>query len=369
VKGLLAALALAAFPFGGIAQFADTFTAIDPAWVPNRYDPAGFDSVTFDGGSRLRLTIDQTGSAASRPMLFSSAFFNTQGRMRPGGITGVWTLSAQVFVSSAFNTTTGPLVRSDLWGHTGTTDAGGDYMILGFTNASPTDALNPAAGDRSFRFQAFDGNTGNWFDLGVPAGFAFDAWHTLTGTSTGDTFEYRIDGVLVLTNPTAAGYDLMDAMVQGYNFGQAGSYSVYWDNVTAGVAPVISNNPLTAAGTVGTPFSFTIAASGSPTNYAASPLPPGLAVNVSTGAITGIPTAIGTTAVLLGAAGPTGTGHATLTITISGAPIITSASTAIIQTGFTGSFSAQKMPAAAIRVRPVKGCLGSLQNRIFRRES
>ena len=44
----------------------------------------------------------------------------------------------------------------------------------------------------------------------------------------------------------------------------------------AGVTPVITNNPLTAAGTVGTPFSFTITATGSPTSYDASPLPAGL---------------------------------------------------------------------------------------------
>jgi hypothetical protein len=248
----LAAFALAAFPGATVAQFTDTFNTIDPAWVPNRYPPAGFASVVFDGDSRLQLTIDQTGSTANRPALFSSTFYATQGCERPGGITGVWTLSAQVFVSSAFNTTTGPLVRSDLWANTGTTgaDGNGDYMILGFTNASPSDAFNPSAADRAFRFQAWDGNTGNWISLGLPAGFAFDAWHTLSETSTGSTFEFRIDGVLVFTNTTVAGSDLLSAMVQGYNFDQAGSYSVYWDNVIAGVAPIIANSPLTAAGTV-----------------------------------------------------------------------------------------------------------------------
>jgi hypothetical protein len=150
--------------------------------------------------------------------------------------------SAQVYVSSAFNTKTGPLVRTALWGHTGTTDAGGDYMILGFTNASPTDRLNPAAADRAFRFHVFDSNFDDYIDLGVPAGFVFDAWHTLSGTSTGANFEYRIDGVLVYTKATAAGYDLMSAMVQGYNFGEAGSYSVYWDNLTASAPGVMTGD-------------------------------------------------------------------------------------------------------------------------------
>jgi hypothetical protein len=237
---LLFALAFTAFPGVVLAQFVDTFSTIDPAWVFNRYAPAGFTSVIVNGDSRLQLTIDQSGSTANRGPTFVDPLFNTQGDQRPGGITGLWTLSAQVYVSSAFDTTTGPLVQSDLWGHTGTTSAGGAYMILGFTNSSPTHTLDAAAGDRSFRFQAFDpytGPNGTWIDLGLPAGFVFDSWHMLSGTSTGTSFEYRIDGVLVQTIATTAGNDLLSAMIQGYNFSQAGSYSVYWDNVTASAIP------------------------------------------------------------------------------------------------------------------------------------
>ena len=248
-KILLAVLALATFPGAAVAQFTDTFDTIDPAWVTNRYDPAGFASVFYGGDNRLLLTIDQTGSAANRLPIYSAPFYNTQGRQRDGGITGLWTLSAQVYVSSAFDTTTGALVKTDLWGHTGTTGAGGAYMILGFTNESLTAAniLDPTAADRAFRFQAFDVNTGNWIDLGVPTGFAFDTWHMLTGTSTGTSFEYRIDGTLVGTIATTAGDDLLSAMIQGYNFGQTDSYSVYWDNVTASAVPEPATSALFAA--------------------------------------------------------------------------------------------------------------------------
>ena len=263
---LLAAAALAAFPCAAVAQFIDTFDTINPAWATNRYPPAAFASVIFDGDSRLCLTIDQTGSAANRPITFSSEFYNTQGCLRHGGITGPWTLSAQVFVSSAFNTTTGAIVQSDLWSHSGTTPIGGAYMIMGFTNASPTDPFNPAAVDRTFRFQAFDLNTSNWIDLGVPNGFVFDTWHTLSGASTGTVFEYRIDGVLVLTESTAVGDDLLDAMVQGYNFGQSGSYSVYWDNVIAAVAapPAFTLNPSSPMVATGRSAAFNAIATGMP---------------------------------------------------------------------------------------------------------
>lgn len=191
----------------------------------------------FDGDSRLRLTIDGADSAANRPPEFSSACYNIQGRERPGGITGRWSPGADIYVDSAFNTSTGPLVRTALWGHTGTPPEGGDYLILGFSNAIPTDPLNAAAADRAFRFRTFDGNFGDYVDLGVPVGFVFDTWHTLTGIATGPTLDYYIDGELVYTEATVAGADLLSAMIQGYNFGQAGSYSVYWDNVTATTIP------------------------------------------------------------------------------------------------------------------------------------
>jgi hypothetical protein len=88
ISNLLAALAFAAFPVAAVAQFVDTFSSIDPAWIVNRYAPAGFASVIFDGDSRLQLTIDQSGSTANRGVTFSSPFYNTQGLQRPGGITG-----------------------------------------------------------------------------------------------------------------------------------------------------------------------------------------------------------------------------------------------------------------------------------------
>jgi len=56
-------LAITALPIAAWAQFTDTFSTLAPAWTANRYDPAGFESVVFDGDSRLRLTIDGADSA------------------------------------------------------------------------------------------------------------------------------------------------------------------------------------------------------------------------------------------------------------------------------------------------------------------
>jgi hypothetical protein len=316
---ILATVFFVAFPGFAMAQIADRFDTLSPAWVTDRYDPAGFDTVAFLGDNRLRLTIDQTGTTANRAIAFDSVFYNTQGRSRPGGIIGLWTLSAQIYVASSFNTTTGTLASGELWAQTGTTPATGSYMIFGFTNSSPTDPLNPSATDRSFRFRVFTADIDNWIDLDLPASFSFDTWHTLTATATNSTFEYRLDGVLVLIRPTGSPRDLQTVFLEGYNFGQASSYSVYWDNVVAAasVVPVITSTT-SAPGTVGAPFvTYQIVATGSPTSYAATGLPAGLTLNVLTGVITGTPTTAGTSWVTIQATNTTGTGTAGLSIVIT----------------------------------------------------
>jgi len=82
------------------------------------------------------------------------------------------------------------------------------------------------------------------------------------------------------------------------------------------VAPVITS-ATTASGVVGSAFSYQISASGAPASYAASGLPAGLLVNATTGAITGTPSAAGSSSVTLSATNSAGTGTASLTVTIT----------------------------------------------------
>jgi hypothetical protein len=86
-------------------------------------------------------------------------------------------------------------------------------------------------------------------------------------------------------------------------------------NTSGGSAPVITS-ATTAAGTVGQAFSYQITASGSPTNYNATGLPAGLTVNRSNGSISGTPTGAGSSSVTISAINASGTGQATLTLTI-----------------------------------------------------
>jgi hypothetical protein len=83
-------------------------------------------------------------------------------------------------------------------------------------------------------------------------------------------------------------------------------------------SPVITG-PSTASGASGAPFGgYTVAASGSPTSYTATGLPPGLSINASTGAITGTPTQSGTYVVTITATNGSGTSSFDLTFTIAG---------------------------------------------------
>ena len=80
-------------------------------------------------------------------------------------------------------------------------------------------------------------------------------------------------------------------------------------------APVISS-ALTASGNVGQPFSYQITASGTPTAFAAAPLPDGLSVDAN-GLVTGSPTAAGASSIGLTATNAAGVGQATLVLTVS----------------------------------------------------
>lgn len=97
--------------------------------------------------------------------------------------------------------------------------------------------------------------------------------------------------------------------------------------------PIITS-PFTASATVGGPFSYQIFATNNPTSFAATALPPGLSINTTTGVISGTPTTLGTTAVTISATNASGTGSATLTISVQPAPpVITSTLNASGSTG------------------------------------
>ena len=148
---------------------------------------------------------------------------------------------------------------------------------------------------------------------------------------------------------------------------QAGGYSVIVTNLAGSVTslvatltvlvdPPVITSPLTATGTQGQPFSYTITATRSPISYNASQLPLGLTVNTSNGVISGVALEGGTFAPIITAINNCTEQSETLTLTFdSGAPVITSPlavvgeedqnlSYQITATGGPTGFSVQQLP-------------------------
>ncbi len=234
-----AALAVVSvLPFAAhAAGFVDTFDSIDPAWTTDRYAPAGFSSVNFDGDNRLKIDISSADSFANRPAAYQSTFYNTQGDYRNASLGTTWKVSGDVYISSDFLGGAN-LRRTDLWARDDNpVENNSQYPIIGVIRNDDSDPFN-VNGTLSTRYRVWDSDTANgWVDLGtaVTAG-----WHNLSITSTGSAFEYSIDGSLVYTDSTysEAGFEaLRSVWVQAYNFGDATttgqSYSAYWDNVSA----------------------------------------------------------------------------------------------------------------------------------------
>lgn len=123
--------------------------------------------------------------------------------------------------------------------------------------------------------------------------------------------------------------------------------------------PVISS-PATANGTVGTAFSYQIAASNNPTSFDATGLPAGLSVDNSTGLISGTPTVSFGGSITISATNADGTDSRNVTLTIAAAlipsPVITSPTTdsgvagasynyQIVATNSPDSYGASGLPA------------------------
>lgn len=170
---------------------------------------------------------------------------------------------------------------------------------------SPSVSSNTAAGTVGTAFATYTivatGSPTSYSAVGLPPGLTLN---TLTGAING--------------TPTVVGTSVVTlGATNGIGTGNA---TLTITIAAAAVAPIITSPSVssnTAGGTVGAVFAtYTIVATGLPTSYSASGLPPGLSLNGLTGAINGTPMQAGTFTVTIGATNSTGTGNATLTITI-----------------------------------------------------
>ena len=118
----------------------------------------------------------------------------------------------------------------------------------------------------------------------------------------------------------------------------------------ASSAPPNIRGQLGVQGISGSPFTYFISATGAK-QYAASGIPPGLALDSLSGLLKGTPTTAGIYPVAISASNAAGTSHAVVTITvIASAPVITGslAQTAFIGSYFTYSISSQASSSNSI---------------------
>jgi DNA/RNA endonuclease G (NUC1) len=144
----------------------------------------------------------------------------------------------------------------------------------------------------------------------------------------------------------ASGTTATSFRIYGFNgSGSATASTANWRiddlrvTVTAGVTPPpvpVITSGTAVSGTANQPFSYQVAASGSPTGYSASGLPPWLSLDAVTGLISGTPTGPGTFSFIVGASNAGGEGSANVTLVVApdpNAPVITSALAATAYVG------------------------------------
>ncbi len=148
-------------------------------------------------------------------------------------------------------------------------------------------------------------------------------YHVFRGSSTAGPF------VRITTNPvsgttytdtstTAAWvYQVKSVKLESTN---GGTYVNLSQAATVNMLPEIIS-PAAASVPVNRSFSYQISANGSPTSFNATGLPAGLSVSTISGAITGVPSAIGVSVITLSATSASGTGTALLTLTVDNSSV------------------------------------------------
>ncbi|WP_193212822.1 putative Ig domain-containing protein [Luteolibacter marinus] len=216
-----------------------------------------------------------------------------------------------------------------------------------------------AAGE-DYQLQVADDPAGPWIDMVVVTGNA------ATGEIVYDNlgFTGRHVRMYGTSRTTPYGYSL-------YNF------EVWGMDLDESVLPPVITSSLTANAIVGSPFSYTIAATRNPTAFAAGGLPDGLEVDTATGEIHGTPAAPGSSDIAISATNANGTANATLVLTVTTGPLpeITSALAAngtvgtpfnygISATNAPESFTASGLPAG-LSLDPATGVISGVPGEAF----
>jgi len=184
-------------------------------WYTDRYPPFGFASAFFDGGNRLKHSINASDCETCRPGGYNSAFYNTQGRKFD--TPGATSMSIELYVPSDWATTNRRM--AGFWATAfDSGNAVSFFPIVEFTSDGGTP-----------RFRAWNGT--GWNDLGLPSGFSYDAWQTLEFSLVGSNVVYKV-GDLTLSLNSGGSVSLGNVILQGHNTVAGVTYDIYWDDLS-----------------------------------------------------------------------------------------------------------------------------------------
>jgi hypothetical protein len=186
--------------FNFATPIATAATETPGTWYTDRFAPCLFSSMeTAPDGTRNTLEESICASALQPQQPGADpGFFNTQGR-KYDLVANTTTMSIKVYVPSSWGTTPGRF--AGFWGTAANSTGvvGNDYPIIEFQGPTPSTpvltgaAFYPNGGVAGFYGWNNNGNGGNgaWVYIGLPPGFQYNSWVTLTMTTVpGSGYEY-----------------------------------------------------------------------------------------------------------------------------------------------------------------------------------
>ena len=159
-----------------------------------------------------------------------------------------------------------------------------------------------------------DGMTDMWCETSSGSGM----WDIAISTGSGWVTSPNVSGPAPST-PIPSSCLVGDANGDGLVdfWCETSSGSGIWTMALAVEPPPTITSAGTATGQVGVAFSYQMTATNSPTSFGATGLPAGMALDATSGLISGTPTSAGASTVTLSATNAGGTGTQTLAVTIN----------------------------------------------------